>query len=123
MSEDPNRLMARRAQHHTERKVECPSCGVERRKFVIIDGKCDHCRTTEEREAHPGPAAPGWAEVRHKRMLLLEGSDRTQLADRDPNMRERFASWRQALRDITDDTSEEAAWAALAALEEARPPE
>jgi hypothetical protein len=49
-----------------------------------------------------------WAAVRHQRNVLLAGCDWTQMPDLqiDPQVKSRWAQYRQALRDITSTQSD-----------------
>lgn len=119
---DPNLVAAQDGQNDSEQLVECPKCGHLRRKFVIVDGGCDSCRTR-------GQAAQivntlGWPEVRHRRNMLILETDHTQLSDRSDEVKAAWTEWRQNLRDITAEESDPLkAWYKLDELTANRPSE
>lgn len=63
-----------------------------------------YVRTFELQDAHPKEDEILWKRVRSKRDKLLAETDWTQLADApiDKATKKLFASYRQALRDVTD---------------------
>lgn len=101
--------------------IECPACHNLRRKFLIVNGSCDSCRTRSQAAAIGFQM--GWPEVRQRRNLLLIDTDRTQIADRKESIKNRFAPWRELLRDITKKSTPIDAWTELDRLEAERPSE
>lgn len=94
---------------------ECPKCGNPRRKFLIVDGECDSCRTKGER-AQVVPVL-GWPEVRQRRLNILHTTDWTQMADQEPEVQKQYAPIRARLRDVTKLDDVFAAWYELDAIE------
>lgn len=118
--EDPNLVAARESWSEGEELAECPTCHSQKRKFLIVDDKCDSCRSRDQQAVFPAISL-GWPEVRQRRNRLMEGSDKTVLPDRKDEVREPFLKWRQELRDITGKPDPMAAWLGLDLLEANRP--
>ena len=114
-----NLTAAAEASNESEEFVDCPTCGHKRRAFVIVDDKCDSCRTREQ--ASNIKDRLGWPEVRHRRNIMIGESDHTQLSDRTEEVRQAFFDWRQQLRDVTDEEDALKAWYKLDELTASRP--
>lgn len=95
--------------------VECPTCHNPRRKFLIVDGKCDSCRTKDQPAAIV--ATLGWPEVRARRDRLIAASDWSQLPDVSDEVAGKFSPLRKRLRDVTKFDDPFKAWYELDAIE------
>jgi hypothetical protein len=95
--------------------VECPTCHNPRRKFLIVNGQCDSCRTQNQ----PAAIVPtlGWPEVRARRDRVLGSTDWSQLADINPDVQTSYADVRRRLRDVTKEAEPFGAWYALDTIE------
>jgi hypothetical protein len=95
--------------------IECPTCHNPRRKFLIVNGMCDSCRSQNQ----PAAIVPtlGWPEVRARRDRVLGSTDWSQLADINPDVQTSYAEIRRRLRDVTKEAEPFAAWYALDTIE------
>lgn len=114
-SQDANIAAAEEQNGPEAQIVECPTCHNPRRKFLIVDDKCDSCRTKDQQAAIV--AELGWPEVRARRGRLIQQSDWTQLADVDQAVRDKFTPLRIRLRDVTTKPDAITAWYELDAVE------
>ena len=92
--------------------VQCPTCGADRREFLIVDGKCDSCRSRDAQAQTP-MIEIGWPEVRQRRNLLLSSYDFTQVDDYDAGRKAAMQPIRAAMRDITLQPDPITAWREL----------
>lgn len=85
--------------------IACTSCRHLTHPFAIDqDGLCGNCvREAARQTAHAEEAwyIDPWLAVRAQRNALLGACDWTQLPDVAPAIRDAWAPYRQALRDIT----------------------
>lgn len=109
---DPNREAAIASLSEGEELAECPNCLIQRRAFLIIEGKCDYCRTKDERAVFPAVSL-GWPEVRQRRNILLADTDMTQIEDYPSEKKSAIRELRQQLRDVTQQPDPMAAWRKL----------
>ena len=98
--------------------VECPTCHNERRQFLIIDGKCDSCRTKGQQSIFPAVQL-GWPEVRQRRDQILARTDWSQVEDAPAKDKAKFRDIRERLRDVTKESDPFQAWYKLDELEAA----
>lgn len=111
-----NRLAAMESNGPDAAIEECPTCHNPRRKFTIVDGRCDSCRAEDTRR-RVSPLLLGWPEVRYRRNLLINQTDSLMLPDRSAQLQNQARPYRQALRDITAKPSPAEAWLELDKLE------
>lgn len=97
------------------RFIECPNCHQYRRKFLIVNGKCDSCRTRDAIPVNEGGRKI--AEIRQRRLVLMQRTDWSQLSDIPLATQTQYRVWRQQLRDITTLPTLAAAWAELNRIE------
>lgn len=115
-SESMNRQAATASLSKGEEMAECPACKCQRRAFLIIDGKCDSCRTKDEQAIFPAVTL-GWPEVRQRRQILLRRTDEAGLEDYPADRKEIFLPLRVRLRNVTQLPDPMEAWRELDILE------
>lgn len=84
-------------------EIECPSCGCLKMAFLIVDGKCDSCRTDEIRAATP-PYELTLNDVRDERLRLFAETDWMFLMDAPVTEERRatVAAYRDAIRNVPE---------------------